>query len=158
MSEMNRMKSWGRSAAAIFSAFFLVGCSLMTEFDPEGKPCDSYQKCEDGYQCQVTNPETGEGPCKSGGGKVASAILPADLSTTAPTADGVSADSADTLSSGDADAAASADDASQMLESGLPDAAGSDDIWDAPCEQDEDCADLDGYLCDTESRLCVPPA
>ena len=60
---------------AALSLLSLSACSLMTDFDPEGKPCDSYQKCEDGYYCQVTNQETGEGTCKSGGGAAANSLI-----------------------------------------------------------------------------------
>lgn len=59
---MGRHSFFGALAlAALFSA-----CSLVTDFDQDDKPCDGYQRCEDGYYCQVKDVESGAGVCVKG--------------------------------------------------------------------------------------------
>ncbi|MDY7228498.1 hypothetical protein [Hyalangium rubrum] len=35
------------------AALCLSGCSLLLDFDPEGQPCDSQNRCLEGYTCQA---------------------------------------------------------------------------------------------------------
>ena len=49
------------SALALFPA-----CSLITDFDPEGKPCDGLRRCEDGYYCRIEDETNGTGRCMKG--------------------------------------------------------------------------------------------
>jgi hypothetical protein len=37
---------------AALAATGVLGCSLLVDFDPEGKPCDSNQACLKGYVCE----------------------------------------------------------------------------------------------------------
>ncbi|GEM_PF-5677415 len=49
------------SALAVFPA-----CTLITDFDPEGKACDGLRRCEDGYYCRIEDETNGTGRCMKG--------------------------------------------------------------------------------------------
>jgi hypothetical protein len=36
----------------VLAALCLSACSLITDFDPEGQPCDSQGRCLEGYVCR----------------------------------------------------------------------------------------------------------
>lgn len=128
-SPSNGGRSFWKSAPLLLLAMAIAspGCTLATEFDQADKPCDGYQKCEDGYYCQIQDAERGEGICVKG---VANARSAASLSQAAPNA-GPSRHSAGEPLPAEARAR------------------------DKPCEENG-CLRWRGHVCDVERQVCVP--
>lgn len=106
------------------------GCSLATDFDQDDKPCDGYQKCEDGYYCQIRDAEKGTGICvkgtaKSWGPGIPSPAIPSTLFQRREM------DQQNPIHS---------EGAAQALH---------------PCEENA-CLYLRGHVCDVERQICVP--
>lgn len=72
------------SALAVFPA-----CTLITDFDLEGKPCDGLRRCEDGYYCRIEDESSGAGRCMKGSDpSAASGFLPVSAEDADDGADG----------------------------------------------------------------------
>lgn len=119
--------TWKRSLLCLVAlAFATPGCSLATDFDQDDKPCDGYQKCEDGYYCQIQDEEKGTGICVKSATKAWGPVDSSQpvLGTLPRQRDLAMAEHAE----------------GQVLQ---------------PCEENA-CLRWRGHVCDVERQICVP--